>query len=110
MGWQVDSRGRLLREQLGGCWQPGSPPVSPVRSCAEGAKPHVKTSSSMLCKEHGKKRSPGDLVSRNGNGPAVADGNPSPPAAGVAGPRAADEPRGARYRVSHEGQSHIKHR
>lgn len=63
----------------------------------------------MLCKEHGKKCSPGDLVSRNGNGPAVPEGNPSPPAAGLAGPHAADEPRGARYRVSHEGQSHIKH-
>lgn len=62
MGWQVDSRGRLLREQVVGCWQPGSPPVSPVRSGSEGPKPHVKTSSSVLCKEHGKKCSPGDLV------------------------------------------------
>lgn len=26
MGWQVDSRGTLLRKHIMGCGQPGSPP------------------------------------------------------------------------------------
>ena len=88
MGWQVDSGGTLLREHVVGRRQAGSPPVSPVRSCSEAPREDLFF---HVLQEAWEEMCLGNLVSGNGNGPAVPEGSPSPPAAGSAGPRAAEE-------------------